>query len=66
MKSADFSANFDFFSAKSVDFSANLPLKIPQNFAFFPRNIRSPVEGGLNRGFTVYNLRKNNTRIFSA
>ena len=29
--------------AKSADFSANLPLKIPRNFAFFPRNIRSPV-----------------------
>ena len=47
VKSADFSANFDFFSrenpAKSADFSANLPLKIPRNFAFFPRNIRSPV-----------------------
>ena len=28
--------------AKSADFSANLPLKIPRNFAFFPRNIRSP------------------------
>ena len=28
---------------KSADFSANLPLKIPWNFAFFPRNIRSPV-----------------------
>ena len=29
--------------AKSADFSANLPLKIPRNFAFFPRNIRSPA-----------------------
>ena len=39
----------------------------PTKFCFFfPRNIRSPVEGGLNRGFTVYNLRKNNTRKFSA
>ena len=35
--------NFDFFPAKSADFSANLPLKIPRKFAFFPRNIRSPV-----------------------
>ena len=48
-KSADFSANFAFFSrenpAKSADFSANLPLKIQRNFAFFPRNIRSPANG---------------------
>ena len=29
---------------KSADFSVNLPLKIPQNFAFFLRNIRSPVQ----------------------
>ena len=29
--------------AKSADFSANLPLKIPWNFAFFPRNIRGPA-----------------------
>ena len=29
-------------AAKSVDFSTNLPLKIPRNFAFFPRNIRRP------------------------
>ena len=28
---------------KLAEFSANLPLKIPQNFAFFPRNIRSPA-----------------------
>ena len=42
-KLADFSVNFEFFPAKSVDFSANLPLKIPRNFAFFPWNIRSPV-----------------------
>ena len=28
--------------AKSADFSANLPPKIPRNFAFFLRNIRSP------------------------
>ena len=39
VKSADFSANFDFFPAKSADFSANLPLKFPRNLAFFPRNI---------------------------
>ena len=42
-KSADFSANFDFFPAKLANFSANLPLKIPRNFSFFPRNIRSPA-----------------------
>ena len=42
VKWADFWANFDFFPAKSADFSTNLPLKIPRNFAFFPRNIRSP------------------------
>ena len=30
--------------AKSADFSVNLPLKIPRNFAFFPQNIRSPVK----------------------
>ena len=29
--------------AKLADFSANFPLKIPRNFAFFPQNIRSPV-----------------------
>ena len=28
---------------KLAEFSANLPLKIPRNFAFFPRNIRSPA-----------------------
>ena len=28
---------------KLAEFSSNLPLKIPQNFAFFPRNIRSPA-----------------------
>ena len=39
MKSANFSANFDFFPAKSADFSANLPLKIPRNLAFFVREI---------------------------
>ena len=52
-KSADFSANFDFFPgkiqeiacfsrenpAKLADFSANFPLKIPRNFAFFFREI---------------------------
>ena len=46
MKSADFSVNFDFFSAKSADFSANLPLKIPQNFAFFPAKYQKPCRGG--------------------
>ena len=29
--------------AKLADFSTNLPLKIPRNFAFFPRNNRSPA-----------------------
>ena len=29
--------------AKSADFSANLPLKIPRNFFFLPRNIRNPA-----------------------
>ena len=52
-KSADFSANLDFFSrqnpAKSADFSANFPLKIPRNFAFFPRNIRSPELKGISK-----------------
>ena len=43
MKSADFSVNFDFFPAKLADFSVNLHLKVPRNFAFFPRSIRSPV-----------------------
>ena len=38
-KSADFSANFDFFPTKSANFSANLPLKIPLNFSFFFREI---------------------------
>ena len=41
-KLADFSANFDFFSAKSADFSANLPLKIPRNFAFFSAKYQKP------------------------
>ena len=46
VKSADFSATFDFFSrensAKSADFSANLPLKIPRNFAFFSAKYQKP------------------------
>ena len=42
LKSADCSANFDFFPAKSADFSANLPLKIPQNFAFFFAKYQKP------------------------
>ena len=33
------------FPVKSADFSKNLPLKIPRNFPFFPRNIRSPDTG---------------------
>ena len=36
--------------AKLADFSANFPLKIPRNFAFFPQNIRSPVYRGGSRG----------------
>ena len=41
--------------AKSADFSANLPLKIPRNFAFFfPRNIRSPVHWQSNCQNTGY------------
>ena len=42
----DFSAYFDFFSRenpmKLVDFSANLPLKIPRNFAFFSAKYQKP------------------------
>ena len=30
------------FPVKSADFSANLPLKIPQNFAFFPAKYQKP------------------------
>ena len=45
-KSADCAANFDFFCrenpAKSADFSANLPLKIPRNFAFFSAKYQKP------------------------
>ena len=42
LKSADCSANFDFFPAKSADFSANLPPKIPRNFAFFSAKYQKP------------------------
>ena len=42
VKSADFSANFDFPPAKSADFSANSPLKIPRNFAFFSAKYQKP------------------------
>ena len=63
VKSAHFSAHFDFSSAKirrnrpifnefslfsrenlvkSADFSANLPRKIPQNFAFFSAKYQKP------------------------
>ena len=31
-----------FFPAKSADFSANLPLKIPRNFAFFSAKYQKP------------------------
>ena len=31
-----------FFPRKSADFSANLPLKIPRNFAFFPAKYQKP------------------------
>ena len=41
-KSADFFTNFDFFPAKSADFSANLPMKIPRNFDFFSANYQKP------------------------
>ena len=41
-KSADLSANFDFLPAKSANFSANLPLKIPRNFAFFSAKYQKP------------------------
>ena len=41
-KSADFWVNFDFFPVKSADFSANLPLKIPRNFAFFSAKYQKP------------------------
>ena len=41
-KLADCSANFDFFPAKSADFSTNLPLKIPRNFAFSSTKYQKP------------------------
>ena len=44
-KSADFSANFDFFPAKSANFSANLPLKILRNFAYFSAKYQKPWKG---------------------
>ena len=47
MKSADFSTNFDFSGenpVKSADFSANLPLKIPRNFDFFPAKYQKPCK----------------------
>ena len=46
LKSDDCSTNFAFFShenpAKSADFPANLPLKIPRNFAFFSAKYQKP------------------------
>ena len=42
VKLADFSAKFGFFPVKSADFSANLPLKIPRNFAFFSAKYQKP------------------------
>ena len=46
MKLTNFSANVDFFPrenpAKSANFSANLPLKIPQNFSFFSAKYQKP------------------------
>ena len=41
-KSADCAANFDFFPAKLADFSANLPLHILRNFAFFSAKYQKP------------------------
>ena len=43
-KSADFSANFDFFPVKLANFSANLPLKIPRNFSFFSAKYQKPCK----------------------
>ena len=44
------------FPVKSADFSANLPLKIPRNFAFFSAKYQKPwlIHGGASfRNFTV-------------
>ena len=63
-KSADFSANFDFFPAKSADFSWNLPLKIPGNFAFFSAKYQKPCV--LNRDVSPEDLKNTKRLLVSA
>ena len=54
---------FWIFPAKSADFSVNLPLKIPRNFAFFPQNTRSPDKCMVTKQLNKCKMRKSMAKV---